>query len=213
MIKDILNALKEYLSYNMEDGLNIVLNSVKKEKGTEEEDVVITLLRIEEETSRKPQQPYYTETLQQGDKTYKKVYPASPNIEINLEILISSHASKYESALIQISDVISLMNSIKTATKPAKMDTASFNLLRTMSVSMMNMTFDQHLGMWQTLGAVLVPSVAYKIRMVTVAGVHVKKEGPLVLENVIEPGDNTNERKNATPESLPARKTSENEKD
>ena len=105
------------------------------------------------------------------------------------------------------------MNSIKTATKPAKMDTASFNLLRTMSVSMMNMTFDQHLGMWQTLGAVLVPSVAYKIRMVTVAGVHVKKEGPLVLENVIEPGDNTNERKNATPESLPARKTSENEKD
>ncbi|MBR1434584.1 MAG: hypothetical protein IJ584_05700, partial [Bacteroidales bacterium] len=58
IIQDILHSIKEYLSWNMEDRLNIVLNSVKKDKGTEEEDIVITLLRIEQETSRKPQNTY-----------------------------------------------------------------------------------------------------------------------------------------------------------
>lgn len=186
IIKDILHAIKEYLSYNMEDRLNIVLNSVKKEKGAEEEDVVITLLRIEQETSRKPQNTFY---LEGGEKDRKRLLPTSPDIDINLEVLISSHASNYESSLIQISDVIRLMNSIKTAAKPARMDMTAFDLLRSLSVSMMNMSFDQHLSMWQTLGGNLVPSVAYKVRMVTIAGIPQTKPAPLVKETVIEPGD------------------------
>ncbi|MBQ8069465.1 MAG: DUF4255 domain-containing protein [Bacteroidales bacterium] len=200
IIKDILHSIKEYLSCNMEDRLNIVLNSVKKDKGTEEEDIVITLLRIEQETSRKPQNTYYTEVWE-NDK--KRVLPTSPDLDINLEVLISSHASNYESSLIQISDVVSLLNSVKTATKPSKMDKDAFELLRSLSVSIMNMTFEQHLSMWQTLGGNLVPSVAYKIRMVTISGTPQKEPAPIVQETVVEPG--TMDTRGVQPVSLPPR--------
>ena len=200
IIKDILHSIKEYLSCNMEDRLNIVLNSVKKDKGTEEEDIVITLLRIEQETSRKPQNTYYTE-VRENDK--KRVLPTSPDLDINLEVLISSHASNYESSLIQISDVVSLLNSVKTATKPSKMDKDAFELLRSLSVSIMNMSFEQHLSMWQTLGGNLVPSVAYKIRMVTISGTPQKEPAPIVQETVVEPG--TMDTRGVQPVSLPPR--------
>ena len=200
IIKDILHSIKEYLSCNMEDRLNIVLNSVKKDKGAEEEDIVITLLRIEQETSRKPQNTYYTEVWE-NDK--KRVLPTSPDLDINLEVLISSHASNYESSLIQISDVVSLLNSVKTATKPLKMDKDAFELLRSLSVSIMNMTFEQHLSMWQTLGGNLVPSVAYKIRMVTISGTPQKEPAPIVQETVVEPG--TMDTRGIQPVSLPPR--------
>ncbi len=200
IIKDILHSIKEYLSCNMEDRLNIVLNSVKKDKGAEEEDIVITLLRIEQETSRKPQNTYYTEVWE-NDR--KRVLPTSPDLDINLEVLISSHASNYESSLIQISDVVSLLNSVKTATKPSKMDKDAFELLRSLSVSIMNMTFEQHLSMWQTLGGNLVPSVAYKIRMVTISGTPQKEPAPIVQETVVEPG--TMDTRGVQPVSLPPR--------
>ena len=200
IIKDILHSIKEYLSCNMEDRLNIVLNSVKKDKGTEEEDIVITLLRIEQETSRKPQNTYYTE-VRENDK--KRVLPTSPDLDINLEVLISSHASNHESSLIQISDVVSLLNSVKTATKPSKMDKDAFELLRSLSVSIMNMTFEQHLSMWQTLGGNLVPSVAYKIRMVTISGTPQKEPAPIVQETVVETG--TMDTRGVQPVSLPPR--------
>ena len=183
-ISDILSALREYLEFRIleetkgdkkEFGLNNVLNielsPVKKEKDTTERDVVITLLRIEEETSRKPQESYYTEIVKIGKDEYRKAYPTSPSIAINLEILISSHSPNYSSALTLISHVIRIMNSIKTAPKPKKMNQQSFDIIREMSVSMMNMPFDQYLSMWQTLGGELVPAVAYKVRMVTIIGI------------------------------------------
>ena len=193
---EILEAVRGYLEYAMkselkDDRLNIVLNSVKKEKGTEEEDVVITLLRIEEETSRKSQNTYYREELVDEGQTKRRLYPTSPDIDINLEILISSHASNYEYALTQISTVIYLMNSIKTAVKPNRMDQAVFKTLQSLSVSMMNLSFDQHLSMWQTLGGNLVPSAAYKIRMVTVTGIPVQNAADLITKQptIVEVGD------------------------
>lgn len=212
-LSDILKAIKDYLEsfLTMEDDkLNIVLNSVKKENDKEQEDVVITLLRIEEETSRKPQQTYYTETWKQGDETYRKVYPTTPDIEINLEILISSYAADYEYALTLISKVISLMNAVKTITRPAKLEQASFDIIRAMSISMMNISFEQHLSLWQTLGGNLVPSVAYKVRMITIEGIPDTQDGPLVEERVVEVGKM--DTRGTKPVSLPPRKkTGENE--
>ncbi|MBR1434802.1 MAG: DUF4255 domain-containing protein, partial [Bacteroidales bacterium] len=148
----------------------------------------------------KPQNTYYTEVWE-NDK--KRVLPTSPDLDINLEVLISSHASNYESSLIQISDVVSLLNSVKTATKPSEMDKDAFELLRSLSVSIMNMTFEQHLSMWQTLGGNLVPSVAYKIRMVTISGTPQKEPAPIVQETVVEPG--TMDTRGIQPVSLPPR--------
>jgi len=183
-ITNILFSIKEYLKYKMSDGLNIVLDSVRKEKGTEEQDIVITLLRIEEETSRKPQNVYYTKS---GDT----LYPTSPDINVNLELLISSQASNYESALIQIADVIGIMNSVKTAPRPEGMSEEAFGIIRSLSISMMNISFEQNLSMWQTLGGHLSPSVAYKVRMVTVEGVPDTTKGRRVEKVFYKTGDMT----------------------
>lgn len=166
MIKEILVSLREYLNYMMPEGTNVVLDSVKKDKETGEGDLVITLLRIEEETSRKPQNYYF----KVGEGNERESYLISPDLDLNLEVLISAPTSKYETALTLISEVISLLNSIKTITKPAEMTEESFNRINSMRLSMMGLSFDQMLSMWQTLGGTLVPAVAYKIRMVTIPG-------------------------------------------
>lgn len=223
-ISDILTALKEYLEariledtkgdtgdFGRNDALNIVLSPVKKDKDTEERDVVITLLRIEEETSRKPQQNYYTEIYKENDVTYQRLYPTSPDVAINLEILISSYIPNYSSALTLISHVIRIMNSIKTAPQPANLSTESFNIIREMSVSLLNMSFDQYLSMWQTLGGELVPAVAYKIRMVTIKGIPHTKEFPHVTKRTLEIGKNLPARKSAMPQPLPPVEDEENE--
>lgn len=166
MIKDILVSLKEYLSFMMPEGTVVVLDSVKKDKETGEGDLVITLLRIEEETSRKPQNFYF----RKGDKEDRETYPISPDLDLNLEVLISAPAAQYETALTLISNVIRILNSIKTIAKPAEMSQESFRLLNSMRLSLMGLSFDQMLSMWQTLGGTLVPAVVYKIRMVIVPG-------------------------------------------
>ena len=225
-ICDILTALKEYLEariledtkgdtgdFGRNNALNIVLSPVKKEKDTEERDVVITLLRIEEETSRKPQQNYFTEVWKENGVTYQKVYPTSPDVAINLEILISSYIPNYSSALTLISHVIRIMNSIKTATKPGNLRQESFDIIREMSVSIMNLSFDQYLSMWQTLGGELVPAVAYKIRMVTIKGIPDAKVFPHVRKRTLEIGKNLKERQDAKPQTLPPIEDEQEEND
>ena len=175
-INDILVSLKEYLGYKLKSkDVSVVLDSVKKDKETGEGDLVITLLRIEEETSRKPQNVYV-----RIDKGVER--PISPDLAINLEVLISAPTAKYETALILISEVISILNSIKTISKPKKMTDEKFKLLDSMNISLMGMTFDQMLSMWQTLGGTLVPSVAYKIRMVTIPGLTDAEDAKVVKE-------------------------------
>lgn len=166
MIKDILVSLKEYLSSMMPEGTMVVLDSIKKDKETGEGDLVITLLRIEEETSRKPQNFYF----RKGEREDGETYPISPDLDLNLEVLISAPTAQYETSLTLISNVIRILNSIKTIAKPAEMSQESFRLLNSMRLSLMGLSFDQMLSMWQTLGGTLVPAVVYKIRMVIVPG-------------------------------------------
>ena len=184
-IDKILISMKEYLDCMLDTqmlkDINVVLDSVKKDKEAVKGDLVITLLRIEEETSRKPQNIYFR-------KEKGVEFPTSPDLDINLEVLISAPVETYETSLTLISKVISILNSIKTAGKPEGMSDESYNLIYSMNISLMGMPFDQMLTMWQTLGGTLVPSVAYKVRMITVPGLneadaaHVVGKGKISVE-------------------------------
>jgi hypothetical protein len=168
MIKDILVSLKDYLGFMMPEGTHVVLDAVKKDMEEGEGDLVITLLRIEEETSRKPQNTYFKVI---GDSERPgEIYQVAPDLDLNLEVLISAPTRKYETALTLISEVITFLNSIRSLIKPAEMSDESYKLLKSMHLSIMGLSFDQTLSMWQTLGGTLVPAVAYKIRMVTIPG-------------------------------------------
>ena len=198
MINDILVSLMEYLKSMLKplrpSGIHVALDSVSRDKDTEPGDLLITLLRIEEETSRKPQNVYFT--LEKGVH-----YPTSPDIDINLEVLISSPAPKYETALLLISEVIRILNSIKTVPKPEEMTEESFQRINAMSISMMGLSFDQSLSMWQTLGGTLVPFVVYKIRMLTMPGIPDTTAAEAIRKTHVETGGMDTRGKK--PESLP----------
>ena len=115
-IYDALNDLKLYLELKAKENKltnptmdwNVSLNSLDKDgqKDEEKNDIVITLLRIEEETSRKTQQPNYSQWAKVGGEI------SNPEIWVNLYILISSQTNVYETALRQISTVIYWINNI-----------------------------------------------------------------------------------------------------
>ena len=207
MINDILVSLKDYLKYMMPSGndmipsdINIALASVSRDKETDKGQLVITLLRIEEETSRKPQNIYFTK-----DKGVH--YPTSPDIDLNLEVLISSPVAEYETALLLISEVIRIMNSIQTVPKPARLSEQAYERVKAMNISMMGLSFDQSLSMWQTLGGTLVPFVVYKIRMLTVPGIPDTTAAKVIRQTQVETGDMDTQGKE--PESLPLPKDQE----
>ena len=172
MIAKVLNAVANYLRENLPSGFGVDVDLVPKENSTQDRELVITLLRIEEETSRKAQYPYRVGTV--ADATAENgmrraSYPIQPDVSVNLEILISSHAKRYDTALSQISAVIDLMNSLKMNIRIDKLkEEEDQQLLDEINVSMMTLSLEQTLSLWQTLKGTVVPSVAYKLRMVTV---------------------------------------------
>lgn len=145
--------------------VNVTLAPIEKDGQKEGEDIVITLLRVEEETSRKPQSVYqYQYGIDEKDGKRKAISKKrNPDVCLNLYVLISSHAQIYETALAQISDVVYWMNSIDYEMNS---DEISGKHLR---VELQSLTAEQHNSMWQTLGGKMVPSVVYKVRMVTIS--------------------------------------------
>lgn len=183
MISDILVALQKYLACMMQDAMRkpikVSLDCVSRDKETVSGSLVITLLRIEEETSRKSQHYYVAKEDAR--------HPKSPDIDLNLEILVSSPAEPYETSLQLISNVISAINSIRTVRKPEGLSDDSFQMIRSVNLSLEGLSFDQNLGMWQTLGGTLVPSVVYKIRTLTVEGVLDASDLRVVEQVSVEP--------------------------
>ena len=170
MIKETLKILEEYLGYYL--GKDDVKLAVFPDfEDAKKPDIAITLLRVEEETSRKPVNIVQYEIIEKDGKK-KKIAgnKKSPDMDVNLDILISAHSQDYGTALTNLSKVISKINSIHTAPKPANMKQASFELLRGLNISLLNLSMEQSFSMWQTLHGKIVPAVAYKVRMLTIAG-------------------------------------------
>lgn len=159
-----LTTIQNYLIERFDaNKWQVKLGPIEKE-GQIEEDLLITLVRIEEETSVKKQNA-------QLQTENNKRYYANPNVCLNLYILISSHAS-YEIALQQISETIAYLNSIyhgrnslsEGKGEGEKPDIRDLNL----SIELQSPTAEQWNSLWQTLGGKMVPSVLYKVRMITI---------------------------------------------
>ena len=166
-----LTHIKKYLEYCFSperartvfvDKEKIVLAPIEKEGQGEGEDIVITLLRIEEETSRKQQSPFRYAVDERDGKKKVVSKNVNPDVCLNLYVLITSHAQKYDTALAQISDVIYWMNNINYR------DDSNEISANGLHVELQSLTTEQHNSMWQTLGGKMVPSVVYKVRMVTI---------------------------------------------
>lgn len=149
MVSTVFNYIKAYLEAALLDEVDsISIDSLSKNDDQLKEGIVMTLLNIEEEVSVMPQVPDY-----KNEKKYK-----NPDLLLNLNILFSAQDKEYSTALHNIS----LLLKIFQKTKVLKDEYGNEYRLSLCPVSL-----DQNLNIWQTLGSRMMPSVIYKVRMLT----------------------------------------------
>ena len=167
-IYDALKAIQQYLEQMLgRDGYgwSVGLNFISKDEPANKDnagDLFVTLLRVEEETSRKPQLPLYNKV----EKGYEMV---NPEIWLNLHILITSQANDYGTALQQLSRVVYWINSIPSLKHNPKDDGGNGGTdITNYELVLESLTAEQSNSLWQTLGSKMVPAVAYNVRMVEI---------------------------------------------
>lgn len=168
-----LNAIKTFLQDKFDSIENnectVELGAIEKE-GQIEKNLLITLVRIEEETSVKKQQAQLRKT-DEGNTFY-----ANPDVCLNLYFLISSHAS-YNHALQQINNTVYFLNSIYRDDDSISED------IKKLSIELQSPTAEQWNSLWQTLGGKVVPAVLYKARMVSINSILSTREVHPVSED------------------------------
>ena len=119
----------------------------------------LSLVNIEEERVTKSQQNF-------GRSTDGRIVHMNPEIKLNLFVLIVANFSNYRTGLEFLSAAIRFFQS-KSVFTPA--DTPALDVaIQKLIVEMMTMSFEQQNHMWGSLGAKYLPSVMYKVRMLTI---------------------------------------------
>jgi len=136
--------------------------------------VVITLINIEEDRISKSQQNYYRES--------DKIIYKNPKIPLNLYCLFSVNHD-YATSLRWLAHVIRFFqyrNVFTPQTSPG-LNTGIDKLI----FDLYNMNFEQVNHLWGTLGGKYLPSVMYKIRLVTIEEDSINNQaGPITGFNI-----------------------------
>jgi hypothetical protein len=146
--------------------------------------ITMMVVGVEEER-REGKRPAY---IPASDNQF---YRLNPPVEINLYVLFAAHNSHYETALRDLSDVIWFfqgspvfdeqkypnLNSgvIDTDNKP-------WQLIERLSFKIHNLTFEQQNNLWGMLGGKYIPSVVYKMNMLTVFETKPQETAPAIEE-------------------------------
>ena len=156
---------------------------------TDSTHVTIMLVGVEEER-REGKRPHFIPT---DDKQFLRL---NPPVEINLYLLFAAHNSNYETALRDLSDVVaffqanpvfdeqnypSLNSSVdQPGNKP-------WQLIQKLSFRLHSLSFEQQNNLWAMLGAKYIPSVIYKMNLLTFFDTRGKSKEPSISElNLIE---------------------------
>lgn len=155
--------------------LGNIAKIVDSSETNEDEDssgIVITLVNIEEDRISKNPDGIY----RQVDKVIK----SNPKILVNLYLLFSANINLYTTALSRISSVIQCFqsNNYFTSDRFPALD----NNIEKLHLELYTMNFEQINHLWSTLGGKYLPSVLYKMRLVTIANEANETEGGLITE-------------------------------
>ncbi|MBO4332501.1 MAG: DUF4255 domain-containing protein [Paludibacteraceae bacterium] len=173
MLKSTLENIRQYLEKKIEKAgysdIKVKLDSISKDG--DNSGLYLSLLRIEEETSIKPQ----TVFRYQNDRITGKV--TNPDICLNLFVLVSAFTKDYGTGLQLISDVIYWINTIDhsviEASNPSDLNNNSYKskvpTINDLSIELQSLNMEQTNSLWQTIGTKIVPAVVYKIRMLRIA--------------------------------------------
>ena len=121
----------------------------------------------------------------------KEFFRLNPPVELDLFILFAAHNKDYETALRDLSDVIAFFQAnivfdeqrYPSLNSEAKAPTLKpWQLIDRLSFRLHNMSFEQQNNLWAMLGSKYIPSVVYKMNMITVFETRGKDKVPPVTE-------------------------------
>lgn len=174
----IRTELDEYLknisSLNINNASVIKLCNVlgqDNEVKIPDESLGMTLINIEEERTLKSQ-------VTSRKNSNGSVLSFNPEIKLNLYILISANFKEYEKSLSFISYVLKYFQSkyVFDHINSPSLDLSIEKLI----VDLYTLTFEQQNYLWASLGAKIIPSVLYKIRMVIVNEESITSVAPFI---------------------------------
>lgn len=176
MINRILTALKDELNefIKLKDPINfglldiVILSNLVDQAGTlafvsnnnnqTEHKIVITLVNVEEEKVFKDQQ-YFKKT------TEDSIITLNPEVKIQLQVLFTAYSTSYETSLLILGFVISFFQKKSVFTNQ---NTPSLNgLTAKATVDLQTLTAEQNNHLWGYLGAKYMPSLVYKVSLLT----------------------------------------------
>lgn len=146
--------------------------------------ISLMLAGVEEER-REGKRPYYVPT---ADKQFLKL---NPPVELDLFMLFAAHNSNYETALRDLSDVVAFFqaNYIFDEQKYPSLNSSvsdpvnkSWQLIERLSFKLHALSFEQQNNLWSMLGTKYIPSVLYKVNMLTVFDNKAKEKTPAITE-------------------------------
>lgn len=180
MIAKALTFVSDFLNHQIKmsygiDENRVVISSLINPDGTITENVenkiVISVINLEHETTVKSLNNYVS-----GDSNnYGKV---SPPVYLNLYLLISANydSGNYIEALKMLSRVISIFqaNTYFTQQKNPEMQSP----LEKLTFEIFNLPINELSHIWSGIGAKYVPSIVYKVRMISIREDLITKEVP-----------------------------------
>jgi hypothetical protein len=168
---------------------NIVdLKSVVKPNGdidiTDTSHVTVMLVGVEE-TRREGKRPYF---IPLENNEFAKL---NPPVELDLYLLFIAHNGDYKTALRDLSDVVSFFqaNPVFDEKKFPALNAAvldpllkPWQLIERLSFQVHTFSFEQQNNLWAMLGSKFIPSILYKVNMLTVFETKSKEIAPAVTE-------------------------------
>jgi hypothetical protein len=169
-IQDYLVRLPD-LNINNDD--TVKLTHIAKPDGAlavPDESLGLTLVNIEEERIVKAQRAVSTS----ADRS--RVAHINPDVKLNLYVLIVANFSTYETGLKYLSGAIRFFQSknVFNQQNTAALDPS----LEKLTVELMTLSFEQQNHLWGSLGGKYLPSVIYRVRMLTMQEAQAADEQP-----------------------------------
>lgn len=198
MIRTALEFIKKqldaYIVEREQDAANynvnavVELQSIVTPEGTfaaqDTSHITIMLAGLEEER-REGKRPQYRPT---DDKQFIKL---NPPVELDLFVLIIAHKKDYGTALRDLSDTISFFqaNPVFDQEKNPSLnagvlepDKKPWQLIDRLVFTLHTLSFEQQNNLWGMLGSKYIPSVVYKMKMITVFETKGKEKTPAITE-------------------------------
>jgi hypothetical protein len=166
MLDVALNFLKDELNTSLalrtgSDTVKVLLSKVADEAGKYAfavDNIGCSIVNIEEERVLKSHLPDYT--------TVNGQYVATePDLKLNLQLLFAAHFTHYDQALKYLALVLTYFQAHPVFT--TDQHPALSPALGKLTLELLSLTYEQLNQIWAFVGAKYVPSVVYRLRMVT----------------------------------------------